>query len=77
MIFFPQKKDLQPWANLIAAGTKTIETRLWATAYRGEPPVAARHLLYRARGNGWKAKEFSPVQHSGTHAIVRLHRNGA
>lgn len=26
----------QPWANLIAAGAKTIETRTWATNYRGE-----------------------------------------
>jgi len=26
----------QPWANLIAAGEKTIETRTWATDYRGE-----------------------------------------
>lgn len=26
----------QPWANLIASGRKTIETRLWATPYRGE-----------------------------------------
>lgn len=26
----------QPWANLIASGEKTIETRTWATAYRGE-----------------------------------------
>lgn len=25
----------QPWANLIACGSKTIETRTWATNYRG------------------------------------------
>jgi hypothetical protein len=25
----------QPWANLLAAGKKTIETRLWPTDYRG------------------------------------------
>ena len=25
----------QPWANLIASGQKTIETRLWRTDYRG------------------------------------------
>lgn len=25
----------QPWANLIASGCKTIETRTWATPYRG------------------------------------------
>lgn len=26
----------QPWANLILSGEKTIETRTWATDYRGE-----------------------------------------
>ena len=26
----------QPWANMIAAGEKTIETRTWATPYRGQ-----------------------------------------
>lgn len=26
----------QPWANLIASGEKTIETRTWATPHRGE-----------------------------------------
>jgi len=26
----------QPWANLIAQGKKTIETRTWSTDYRGE-----------------------------------------
>ena len=25
----------QPWANLLASGQKTIETRLWPTDYRG------------------------------------------
>jgi hypothetical protein len=25
----------QPWANMIATGQKTIETRLWPTDYRG------------------------------------------
>ena len=25
----------QPWANLIASGRKTIETRTWSTSYRG------------------------------------------
>lgn len=26
----------QPWANLIVSGFKTIETRKWATTYRGD-----------------------------------------
>ncbi len=31
----------QPWANLIAQGTKTIETRKWATNYRGPLLICA------------------------------------
>lgn len=31
----------QPWANLIASGRKTIETRTWATEYRGEILIAS------------------------------------
>lgn len=27
---------LQPWASLVIMGAKTIETRSWQTAYRGE-----------------------------------------
>src|SRR3972149_11820218 len=26
----------QPWANLVASGKKTIETRKWTTHYRGD-----------------------------------------
>jgi len=26
----------QPWANMIASGKKTIETRTWSTKYRGD-----------------------------------------
>jgi hypothetical protein len=26
----------QPWANLVAEGKKTIETRKWSTQYRGD-----------------------------------------
>lgn len=26
----------QPWANLVACGYKTIETRTWTTGYRGD-----------------------------------------
>jgi hypothetical protein len=31
----------QPWANLIASGEKTIETRKWATNYRGRLLIAS------------------------------------
>jgi hypothetical protein len=27
---------LQPWATLVVVGAKTVETRSWQTAYRGE-----------------------------------------
>jgi hypothetical protein len=35
----------QPWATMIATGQKTIETRTWASLYRGDLVIAstARH----------------------------------
>lgn len=37
----------QPWASLIAAGVKTIETRSWQTGYRGPLLIHAGKALYR------------------------------
>jgi len=38
----------QPWASLMAAGLKTIETRSWSTAYRGPLAIhAAKRPLTR------------------------------
>jgi len=34
----------QPWANLIRDGRKTIETRTWATSYRGELLLCASKM---------------------------------
>lgn len=31
----------QPWANLVASGKKTIETRKWSTKYRGDLVVCS------------------------------------
>jgi hypothetical protein len=31
----------QPWASLVAAGAKTIETRSWSTTYRGRLAIHA------------------------------------
>lgn len=31
----------QPWANLVASGKKTIETRVWKTNYRGDLVVCS------------------------------------
>ena len=40
----------QPWASLIAAGVKTIETRSWSTKYRG--PLAIHAGKQWAKGWG-------------------------
>ncbi len=40
----------QPWASLIAAGYKRVETRSWATGYRGPLAIhAAKGLPTRTR----------------------------
>ncbi len=49
----------QPWANLIAAGDKTIETRTWATEYRGDLLIVSS-----------KTPKFEPAGYAL--AIVRL-----
>ena len=54
---------LQPWASLIACGAKRIETRSWATQYRGPIAIHAakdqdkkgdriRHIVARAEQYG-------------------------
>lgn len=54
---------LQPWASLIACGAKKIETRGWATKYRGQLAIHAakdrdkkgeriRHIVARAEQYG-------------------------
>ena len=35
----------QPWANLLADGTKTIELRTWATDYRGPLVICAAKAI--------------------------------
>lgn len=37
----------QPWATLIATGAKQIETRSWATSYRG--PIAIHAAKRKVR----------------------------
>jgi activating signal cointegrator 1 len=39
----------QPYASLIAIGAKQIETRSWATSYRGPLAIHAARTLHRAR----------------------------
>ena len=47
----------QPWASLIMAGRKTIETRSWATKYRGPLAIHAS----KARINADAAAQFYPL----------------
>jgi hypothetical protein len=58
----------QPWATLVAIGAKRIETRSWATAYRG--PLA----IHASKGFPQWAREFTadPV----VYKAVRLHWRG-
>jgi len=44
----------QPWADRIASGAKTIETRTWYTAYRG-PLAICSSRLPRGQGPAGKA----------------------
>lgn len=46
----------QPWASLVAAGHKRVETRSWRSNYRG--PVA----IHAAKGMPAEAKEFARLQ---------------
>lgn len=46
----------QPWASLMVAGHKTIETRSWSTTYRG--PL----IIHAAKGFPPAAKEFASVE---------------
>lgn len=48
-MIIPALSVKQPWANLIAERKKTIETRLWATGYRG-PLLICSSLMPRDQG---------------------------
>ena len=47
----------QPWATLVAEGTKRIETRGWSTPYRG--PI----LIHAAKGYPAEAEDFAVALH--------------
>ena len=66
----------QPWANMIAEGEKTIETRTWSTDYRGEILiVSARDPDIPPAGCAVAARPFAapPVPRAGGFKI----KNGA
>ncbi len=50
---------LQPWASLIACGAKQIETRSWATKYRGEIAIHAGLSSKFVDTVDWNKKVFS------------------
>jgi len=58
----------QPWASLIAAGVKTIETRSWSTSYRGplaihagkHPAAPPSEPAWSGFDRFWKHPEWEP-----------------
>ena len=78
-----QIRDIAPHCTAVFMdwedGQAGIEIRVkprFGDRFHGEPPVAARHLLHRSMEAGWAAREFSPINHSGPFAHVRLQRGG-
>lgn len=61
----------QPWASLIAAGVKTIETRPWSTKHRGRIGIHAGKRLYTAADKHadpttwWAALDALALERSG------------
>ena len=51
----------QPWAELIARGIKTIETRTWPTHYRGRLAIAASRRVDLGANAKRAAKRFLPT----------------
>lgn len=56
----------QPWASLVAIGAKTIETRSWATKYRG--PLAI-HAAARLTAIGYRTGAYTVVSDADLAAI--------
>jgi len=54
----------QPWASLMALQSKTIETRSWYTAYRGEL------VIHAAKGFPKWAKETCEERYCPTTALL-------
>lgn len=48
----------QPWAELIASGVKTIETRTWKTKYRGDILICASKKIDGAAESAFKGTVF-------------------
>src|SRR3954466_13347819 len=52
---------MQPWATLIAVGAKRVETRSWATAYRGPLAIHASVRLPAAARALFAREPFAPA----------------
>lgn len=50
----------QPWANLIASGKKTIETRTWQTTYRGPLLIVAGKSIDIAACHQFPHEPYDP-----------------
>lgn len=67
----------QPWASAIAAGVKTIETRSWATAYRGQLAIHAAKRWTRAEDEFWLSFVFDDPKSSASEAFTRIGINSS
>jgi len=67
----------QPWASLVAAGLKLVETRTWHTSYRGQLAIhAARDWPPWARGFAetelGPGRLLSPIPRGAVLCVVEL-----
>lgn len=62
----------QPWASAIAAGVKTIETRSWATPYRGPLAIHAAKRWTAAEEAFWVEHVFDDPKSPNSEAFSRL-----
>ena len=56
---------MEPWAALIAAGVKSIETRSWRTAYRGRctsTPPGPRWTKRTPSRFAWVLEQVEPLE---------------
>lgn len=64
---------LQPWATLIAIGAKTIETRSWATKYRGPLAIHASKGLPK-KGLPWHESFDKALAETGINGLMECPR---
>jgi len=65
----------QPWATMIEAGAKTIETRKWRTTYRGGVLICAGKTIDpRYASSGFRLSDLPLGQAVCTARLVDCHR---